>query len=60
MPENSDERGPANPSRVNIHDSWEVEYWCKELACTEFQLRRAVNAVGSWIEYVRAYLKDRN
>src|SRR5882762_3312574 len=35
-------RGPADPSRVNIDDPSEVKYRCKEYGCTAQQLRHAV------------------
>ena len=50
-------RGPADRSRVNVNESWEVRYWCKEFGCTETQLRAAVKAVGVSAAAVRAHLK---
>ncbi|EIL99150.1 hypothetical protein UUA_09091 [Rhodanobacter thiooxydans LCS2] len=50
-------RGPADRSRVNVNESWEVRYWCKEFGCTETQLRAAVKAVGVSVVAVRAHLK---
>lgn len=39
-------RGPQDRSRVNIHEPWEVEYWCKKWGVSEAQLRAAHSAVG--------------
>lgn len=50
-------RGPADRSRVNVHEPWEVRWWCREFGCTESQLRAAVQAVGVSAEAVRGKLK---
>ena len=47
---------PADPTRVNLHSSVEVNYWCQTLNCTETRLRNAVLAVGPLVGDVRAYL----
>ncbi len=52
-------RGPADRARVNIHEPWEVKWWCSEFGCTESQLKAAVNAVGVMASDVRAYLARR-
>jgi len=49
-------RGPRDRSRVNVHEAWELRYWCGALNCTEPQLRRAVGAVGVMVTDVRAWL----
>lgn len=49
-------RGPTDRSRINIHEAWEVRYWCNELGVTEQQLRDAVQAVGVSVAAVRKYL----
>lgn len=47
---------PTDPTRVNLHSSAEVNYWCQALNCTETRLRNAVLVVGSLVADVRAYL----
>ena len=32
-------RGPADRSRVNVNEPWEVAYWTNALGCTEAELR---------------------
>ncbi|RKH14803.1 DUF3606 domain-containing protein [Corallococcus sp. CA053C] len=49
-------RGPADRSRVNVNETWEVKYWCNQFGCTEAQLRAAVNAVGVMADDVRRRL----
>lgn len=50
-------RGPQDRARVNVHEQWEVDYWCKDMRCREEHLRAAVKAVGVMVPDVRAYLK---
>jgi hypothetical protein len=49
-------RGPKDRSRINVNEAWEVQYWTKDLNCTEAKLRAAVKAVGVMVSDVRAYL----
>ncbi len=53
-------REPADRSRVNVSEPWEVKYRCKEYGCTEQQLRQAVSAVGESAAKVRQYLKNKS
>jgi hypothetical protein len=50
-------RGPADRSRINVNESWELKYWCKKFNCTEAQLKDAVKSVGVMVDKVRAHLK---
>jgi len=47
---------PLDPGRVNAVDPFELQYWCKELKCTEDQLAKAVARVGSHVAEVRQFL----
>lgn len=49
-------RGPADRSRINVNEAWEVQYWCKELGVTPDALKRAVAAVGVSVAAVRKHL----
>jgi hypothetical protein len=57
MSDDLSNRGPADRSRVNVNESWEVRYWCKEFGCTEEQLREAVKAVGVMAADVRQHFR---
>jgi hypothetical protein len=46
-------RGPQDRSRINIHESWEVRYWCERLGVTPAELRRAVKSAGPMVKDVR-------
>lgn len=56
MSDNLNIRRPLDSSRINIHESWEVNWWCRELGCTTSQLEGAVRAVGTSAAAVRRYL----
>ena len=56
MSDNRNLRGPADRSRINVHEDYEVRHWCSALDCTAAQLHAAVRAVGSMVTDVRRYL----
>ena len=47
---------PLDHGRVNVLDPDAVSYWCKELHCTEAQLKDAVMKVGTHVAAVREQL----
>jgi len=53
MPDDPAKRGPADRSRINIHEPYEVRYWCGTLGCSEQQLRDCVQRVGPMVSDVR-------
>ena len=57
MSDDLTKKRPLDASRVNVHEPWEVEYWCKRFGCTKAQLVQAVNAVGTSSSAVERYLK---
>ena len=56
MSDNTANRGPADRSRINVHQDYEVRYWCTQLGVTAAQLHAAVRAVGPMVSDVRRYL----
>ncbi len=56
MADNLTNRGPADRARINVHESWELDYWCKEFGVTPEQLKAAVKAVGVMVVDVRRHL----
>ncbi|QDE93906.1 DUF3606 domain-containing protein [Myxococcus xanthus] len=56
MVDDLSKRGPADRSRINVNEPWEVKWWCNEFKCTETGLRAAVKAVGVMVVDVRRYL----
>jgi hypothetical protein len=57
MSDDLQKKRPQDASRVNVHETWEVEYWCKKFGCTKAQLIAAVNAVGTSAIAVEKHLK---
>lgn len=49
--------GPADDTRVNIHEDYEVRYWCGKFGCTEARLKRAVAAVGVMADDAQRWLR---
>lgn len=56
MPDDKTKRRPQDAARINIHEPYEVNWWCHELGVTEAQLRAAVAAVGVSADAVRRHL----
>jgi Protein of unknown function (DUF3606) len=52
MADNLKDRGPQDRSRINVEESWELQYWTKHFGVTEEQLRAAVKAAGPSAEAV--------
>ncbi|NBJ12140.1 DUF3606 domain-containing protein [Microvirga arsenatis] len=56
MPDNLNIRRPQDPTKINIHEEWEVQYWTKKWNITREQLINAVRQVGVQTSKVAAYL----
>lgn len=56
MTDDLTKKRPNDSSRINVHEEWEVTYWCRRLGCTKMQLIAAVTAVGVSAEAVRKHL----
>jgi hypothetical protein len=56
MPDDPSKRGPQDSSRVNIHESWELEYWCKQFNVKPSELKDCVRKVGAMVEDVKKCL----
>jgi hypothetical protein len=55
MSDDLTKRRPQDSSKVNVHEAWEVNWWCGEFNCTKAQLVAAVNTVGVSAAVVRRY-----
>lgn len=60
MHHNSGEINPLDPGRINASDPEELKYWCKDLECTEQELRDALVKVGNHVAEVRELLASRS
>jgi hypothetical protein len=47
---------PLDPGRVHPLDPIEVRWWCRELRCSEDELRRAIERVGVHVAEIRPEL----
>lgn len=47
---------PEDATKVNVNESWELDYWSKELGVTKERLKEAVKAVGTSAAAVKRYL----
>ena len=47
---------PLDPGRINTVDPVELKYWCRQLNCSEAQLREAIAKVGAHVTAVRDQL----
>ena len=57
MPDDPGKRGPADRSRINVHEDYEVRYWCKALDCTKEDLEDCVKRVGPMADDVRGCIE---
>ena len=46
MSDSLEARGPADRSRINVNEDWELKYWSKKFGVSPEQLREAVELVG--------------
>ena len=50
---------PQAADRVNVHETYEVVYWCRKFGCTSEKLRAAVAKVGTSASAVERELQRR-
>lgn len=56
MSDDLSKKRPQDASKINIHEPWELAYWCNALGVTKEQLIAAVHAVGVSVSAVRRHL----
>ena len=56
--DNLNRRVPEDPQKININQSWEVEYWTKKLHISEKKLRVLVAKVGVNVADVKKELQQ--
>lgn len=56
MPDNLQRKAPEDPTKINMNQSWEVDYWMGKFGVTKAKLQEAVNAVGVMVADVKRYL----
>ena len=58
MSDDLNKKRPQDVTKVNIHEDWEVRYWCNKWNITKKQLEDAVKAVGTSVTSIEKYLKN--
>ncbi|WP_213278934.1 DUF3606 domain-containing protein [Chryseobacterium indologenes] len=56
MSDDLSKRRPQDATKINVNETWELDYWSKELGVTKERLKEAVRAVGTSVEDVKRYL----
>ncbi|AZA90046.1 Protein of uncharacterised function (DUF3606) [Chryseobacterium nakagawai] len=56
MSDDLSKKRPQDATKVNVNESWELEYWSKKFGVTKEQLKDAVKAVGVSTAAVQKYL----
>ncbi|HSD06228.1 DUF3606 domain-containing protein [Flavobacterium sp.] len=58
--DNKSKTGKSDDSRINVNESYELQYWSEKLNVSRDQLRNAVQAVGPDVNEVTQYLKQKS
>ncbi len=56
MSDDKSKAGPADRTRINVNEDYELRYWTQELGVSADELRAAVKAVGPMADAVRQHL----
>ncbi|MCE6989853.1 DUF3606 domain-containing protein [Dyadobacter sp. CY323] len=56
MADDKTKRGPADSSRINLSEDYEVAYWTEALGVSKEKLVEAVKETGTSAKAVREYL----
>ena len=56
MTEDLSKKKPQDASKIDVHEPWELLYWCKKLGVSEVRLKAAVKAVGVSVAAVKKHL----
>lgn len=56
MADDKTKRGPADRSRINVHEPYELEYWTKELGVSAAKLKELVAKHGVMVATIRGVL----
>ena len=59
MADDLNKRGPADASRINVNEDWELRYWTQKFGVSAEQLKQAVSAAGTSVAAVQAELGKR-
>jgi Protein of unknown function (DUF3606) len=57
MPDDLSRKGPADRTRINLKEPYEVQYWADKFDVSKERLSEAVRKVGHSVEAVSQELK---
>jgi hypothetical protein len=57
MSDDKSTRGPADASRINVHEDYELRYWSQKFGVSAEELKAAVKSAGVMAKDVEAQLK---
>ena len=57
MPDDLTRKRPEDPQKINVNQSWEVDYWTDKLNVSENELKKIVKKVGPSTDKVRKELE---
>jgi hypothetical protein len=49
---------PEDPTKINLKQPWEVNYWCSKFGISKKVLEDAVKAVGISVKEVEKWLRN--
>ncbi|UTM21788.1 DUF3606 domain-containing protein [Dyadobacter chenhuakuii] len=56
MADDKSKKGPADSSKINVNEDYELDYWTKALNVSKEELKQAVQKAGTSAKAVREYL----
>lgn len=57
MADNLKIRKPEDPTKINVNQTWELEFWSNQLGVSKAKVVNAVNKVGPQVSDVKRFLK---
>lgn len=57
--DDKNKQGPQDRSRINVNESYELQYWSERFGISREELRKVVDKVGVSVSAVEEALKNR-
>jgi len=56
MSDDLNKKQPQDPTKINTHEDWELEYWSKKWGVTKDKIIQASKIVGNGTEKIKKQL----
>ena len=56
MSDDLNKKRPQDASKINVHETWELNYWSSKFGVTNEQLKNAVKTGGTSAAAVKSHL----